>query len=100
MIYYERPDIKGPKFCEFSKVILTPENVENMKEILSKSNGILGTVKKVRNLYILYNLQEFISIALKDSAILWNLRLFTKNIYSQIFLFMKITYKYFSGCNK
>lgn len=52
MIYYERPDVEGPKLCNYSKVHLSSEGRKNLREVLTQSNGILGTVEKTRHLYM------------------------------------------------
>ena len=55
LIYYEREDKKGPKQ---SNVILYKSNPESsLKEILTKSLGILVTVKKQREIYFVDNIK-------------------------------------------
>ncbi|XP_012278067.1 uncharacterized protein LOC105698407 [Orussus abietinus] len=52
LIYYERPDTKGPKLSSYSKVDLSAEGAEGVKEVLSQAYGILGSVEKTRQLFI------------------------------------------------
>ncbi|KAJ8680205.1 hypothetical protein QAD02_015992 [Eretmocerus hayati] len=55
LIYYERPNVEGPKMCNYSKIDLDQQRKEELKELLIKSNGILGNVKKTRHLYMVGN---------------------------------------------
>lgn len=52
LIYYERPDISGPKLSTYSMVKLDQQQRDEMINILTLSNGILGAVKKTRHLYM------------------------------------------------
>ncbi|XP_058805340.1 uncharacterized protein LOC131672252 isoform X1 [Phymastichus coffea] len=52
LIYYERPDIQGPKLSNYTKVYLDSDRRKNLREVLTQSNGILGTVEKTRHLYL------------------------------------------------
>lgn len=50
MISYQRPDVTGPKF---SKYVMTPvSDTETMTAVLHMSNGMLGKVEKLRDVYI------------------------------------------------
>jgi len=50
LILYERPDLEGPKVCNFTKVVV--DDAAGMKTILEKSNGITGLLVKRRYLLI------------------------------------------------
>lgn len=50
LIYYERPDIEGPKLSIYSKCNV-PHGAD-LLNVLSMSLGIRGLVKKTRHLYI------------------------------------------------
>jgi len=52
LIQYDRNDQTDAKLCTF---ILTPvPDAESLKKILAKSNGVIGVVKKERELYFHY----------------------------------------------
>lgn len=50
LIYYERPDIEGPKLSVYSKCNIPHGN--DLLNVLTLSLGIKGVVKKTRHLYI------------------------------------------------
>ncbi|OXU23700.1 hypothetical protein TSAR_016040 [Trichomalopsis sarcophagae] len=52
LIYYERPDVTGPKTSTYSMVKLDEERRRNLRVVLTQSNGVLGTIEKTRNLYM------------------------------------------------
>lgn len=53
MVFYERPDIEGPKLSKFTTVDLKDSKAcEEMKIILNKTNGSIGVVEKTRKLYL------------------------------------------------
>ncbi|XP_014209623.1 uncharacterized protein LOC106640189 [Copidosoma floridanum] len=52
LIYYERPDVQGPKLSSYSKVDLDAKKCKELKQVLSVSNGVLGVVEKTRHLYM------------------------------------------------
>ena len=52
MIYYERPNISGPKLSSYSKLKFDVDSYKEIRELLTMSNGILGTVEKIRHLYM------------------------------------------------
>lgn len=54
LIYYERPDQKGPKAAE---IILIPQPPEEIKALLEKTNGIKVVVDKVRRIYFIDNVK-------------------------------------------
>ncbi|MBD3385317.1 CYTH domain-containing protein [candidate division KSB1 bacterium] len=49
LIYYERPDIAGPKTSEY--LIVPVDNAAGLKTILTQTNGLRGVVEKTRHLY-------------------------------------------------
>lgn len=51
LVFYERPDTPGPKLSTYHKTMLNEQGSEEMKKILSSSNGVLGIVKKTRHIY-------------------------------------------------
>ncbi|XP_043253122.1 uncharacterized protein LOC122397787 isoform X2 [Colletes gigas] len=59
LLYYVRCNQLGPKLCTYEKVLLNhvqkyhADTCVNLKNILTKSNGIIGTVKKTRKLYMI-----------------------------------------------
>lgn len=53
MIYYERPNVEGPKLSEYHK--LDTEDPDSLEQILEKSVGVKGHVKKQRLLFIFEN---------------------------------------------
>lgn len=52
LIFYQRPDVKGPKLSTYSKIDLDAEKRKELREVLTMANGILGTVEKTRHLYM------------------------------------------------
>jgi len=44
LIYYDRPDLEGPKLSEYDKIEI--EEPEKLEKMLTLTNGIMGTVKK------------------------------------------------------
>ncbi|XP_063703974.1 uncharacterized protein LOC134833552 [Culicoides brevitarsis] len=50
LIYYDRPDVGGPKLSSFHKVDL--EDPETMEQMLDKSIGTKGKVQKERYLFL------------------------------------------------
>ena len=50
LVYYERPDVAGPKLSKFNKTEL--DEPEVMEKILSQTNGILGVLAKRRYLFM------------------------------------------------
>lgn len=53
LIFYERTDTKGPKLSEYKKISFSDKSkCEEINDLLSRSNGKLGVVKKIRLLYI------------------------------------------------
>lgn len=50
LIYYDRPDVSGPKLSTYNKV--DTDDPETLETILSKSIGVKGIVKKNRILFI------------------------------------------------
>jgi len=51
LIYYERPDVHGPKQSDYIKV--TTEDPDGHRSVLEKVQGIEGVVRKKRRLFIL-----------------------------------------------
>lgn len=51
-IFYKRPNIPGPKLCNYNKIALNSDTAELLMTILSESMGIVGVVKKIRQLFI------------------------------------------------
>ncbi|KAH0556519.1 uncharacterized protein LOC123274911 [Cotesia glomerata] len=53
LIFYERSDTKGPKLSSYTKVSFSDKSeCDGINDILTKTNGKLGMVKKTRLLYI------------------------------------------------
>ncbi|KAF7992465.1 hypothetical protein HCN44_001803 [Aphidius gifuensis] len=53
LIFYERPDVEGPKLSQYNMVKLEDQVAcDGLKGILGKTNGIIGVVDKIRHLYI------------------------------------------------
>jgi len=52
LILYKRPDVPGPKLSTYDKVALNSDIAKSLEDILSRSIGVLGVVKKTRLLYI------------------------------------------------
>ncbi|XP_043278947.1 uncharacterized protein [Venturia canescens] len=53
LIFYERPDISGPKLSNYRKANLSAEDCKQIGDVLTESNGVLGTVEKTRYLYMI-----------------------------------------------
>jgi predicted adenylyl cyclase CyaB len=51
LVYYQRPDISGPKHSEYH--IFETDNPSVLKDILTRAYGVRGVVSKVRYLYML-----------------------------------------------
>ena len=54
LVYYERPDQKGPKASE---IILITQPPEEIKALLEKTNGVKVVVDKRRRIYFLENVK-------------------------------------------
>ncbi|VDL72951.1 unnamed protein product [Nippostrongylus brasiliensis] len=52
LIWYDRPDVAGPKECKFHKFEVPANVVEALDACLRCSMGVKGEVKKVRTLFI------------------------------------------------
>ncbi|XP_043471719.1 uncharacterized protein LOC122504602 [Leptopilina heterotoma] len=52
LIFYDRPDIKGPKLSSFEKTFLTSDACKGIEGILTTAYGTLGIVEKTRLLYM------------------------------------------------
>ncbi|KAF7992153.1 hypothetical protein HCN44_001478 [Aphidius gifuensis] len=53
LIFYERPNNEGPKLSEYVKMELKETSAcDGLKDILRKTNGIIGVVEKTRHLYL------------------------------------------------
>ncbi|MBN3321162.1 JIP2 protein, partial [Atractosteus spatula] len=50
LIFYERPDVVGPKLSNYS--ISVTNDPDGLKKVLSDALGVKGTVKKERHLYM------------------------------------------------
>ena len=48
LIYYERPDVEGPKLSNYSKSMVI--DLTSLKTVLQMALGAIGTVKKTRML--------------------------------------------------
>ncbi len=55
LIYYERENKDGPKSCK--SIIYEPKNIENLKDILVKTHGVLVVVEKKREIYFMDNVK-------------------------------------------
>ncbi|XP_055843771.1 uncharacterized protein LOC129910416 [Episyrphus balteatus] len=53
LVYYDRPDIAGPKLSKFNKI--TIDEPEILEKILTASNGARGILKKHRYLFMYKN---------------------------------------------
>lgn len=53
LVYYDRPDISGPKLSEFH--VIPVEEPEVLEKMLTASNGARGVLKKHRYLFLLGN---------------------------------------------
>lgn len=51
LIFYDRPDGKGPQLCKYSKVNL-PKGID-MNPVLAIALGVDGNVRKTRRLYFI-----------------------------------------------
>ncbi|XP_051166453.1 uncharacterized protein LOC127284804 [Leptopilina boulardi] len=52
LIFYNRPDMEGPKLSDFEKTFLTPDACKGIEKILTTAYGTLGIVEKTRLLYM------------------------------------------------
>jgi len=53
LIFYDRPDVEGPKISNYSKQHFENfEEAEGLKKVLESSIGIIGIVKKKRMLFL------------------------------------------------
>lgn len=52
LIWYDRPDVAGPKECKYNKFDVPQEILEPLKTSLQCSMGIKGEVNKTRTLFI------------------------------------------------
>lgn len=50
LVYYDRPDVAGPKLSKYNKIEVDEPAV--LEKILGQSNGTLGTLAKRRLLYL------------------------------------------------
>ncbi|XP_020803742.1 uncharacterized protein LOC110180418 [Drosophila serrata] len=50
LVYYDRPDVAGPKLSKFNKIEVDEPDV--LEKILSQSNGALGVLAKKRHLFL------------------------------------------------
>lgn len=50
LIFYERPDQAGPKFCQYE--LFTTDQPERLKKVLSAALGERGVVRKTRYFYL------------------------------------------------
>jgi len=50
LIFYERPDQDGPKFCQYE--LFTTDQPERLKKVLSVALGERGVVRKTRYFYL------------------------------------------------
>lgn len=50
LVYYDRPDVAGPKLSKFNKTEL--DEPEVMEKILSQTNGVRGVLAKKRYLFM------------------------------------------------
>ena len=59
IVHYVRPDLQGPKRCDYSILKYTPNdpNLGTLKNILNDSLSILIVVKKMRQIYYLGNVK-------------------------------------------
>ena len=51
LIWYSRSDVTGSKLSEFKRVCVEYEDAPYLREVLSTAYGVVGSVKKTRNLY-------------------------------------------------
>lgn len=52
LIYYKRSNTSGPKLCNYEKTFLDKDACIGIGKILTASNGYIGIVKKIRQLYM------------------------------------------------
>lgn len=50
LVYYDRPDVAGPKLSKFNKIEV--DEPEVLEKILRQSNGTLGVLAKTRHLFL------------------------------------------------
>lgn len=50
LIFYERPDKKGPKFCEYE--VFKTDRPEELKKVLEPALDVRGLVRKTRYFYL------------------------------------------------
>ncbi|XP_017030469.2 uncharacterized protein [Drosophila kikkawai] len=50
LVFYDRPDVAGPKLSKFNKIEI--DEPEVLEKILSQSNGALGVLAKKRHLFL------------------------------------------------
>jgi len=55
LVYYERPDQSGPKQSDCRVIEIADSN--ELKEILTKSLGVLAIVKKIREIFFIRNVK-------------------------------------------
>lgn len=53
LVYYERPDVAGPKGCDYRLETVSP----SIKEMLRRALGVVTVVDKVRQLYLWQNVR-------------------------------------------
>jgi len=53
LVYYERPDVAGPKGCDYQLETVSP----SIKEMLRRALGVVTVVDKVRQLYLWQNVR-------------------------------------------
>ncbi|CAD6199749.1 unnamed protein product [Caenorhabditis auriculariae] len=52
LIWYDRPDVAGPKVSNFTKFDVPESLIESMKATLQASMGVKGEIKKERSLFL------------------------------------------------
>lgn len=52
LIFYDRPNIEGPKLSLFQKTDVDSENLNGLNEVLVKALGAKNDVKKTRHLFL------------------------------------------------
>ncbi|KAJ3659145.1 hypothetical protein Zmor_010850 [Zophobas morio] len=52
LIYYERPDVEGPKLSSYSKAEIKAQSTSGLNDVLDQALGTSGVVKKVRHLFM------------------------------------------------
>lgn len=55
MIYYDRPDVEGPKLSTYEKCNIPASEVNGLNNVLCHALGAVGNVKKKRHLYMVGN---------------------------------------------